>query len=283
MKWLIYGHQGWIGSYFLQYLKEHHPEITILTPTSRADSPDHVKEDLQKMKPDRVLSFIGRTSGPGINSIDYLEQPGKLVENVRDNLFSPVVLMKLCDDEKIHFTYLGTGCIFCYDDPEDPAFTCDAEPNFTGSSYSTVKGFTDRLSKLFPHTLNCRIRMPLYNMDHPRNFISKIVRYPRILNTLNSMTDLETAIPALCDEVMKGTTGTINLVNPGGIDHVTILEMYKKYVDPNHTYELVTETEHDKMLKSKRSKNVLVPSLGLPPIGDCIERILKSGNFKKEF
>lgn len=283
MKWLIYGHQGWIGSYFLQYLKEHHPEITILTPSSRADSPDEVKKDLQEMKPDRVLSFIGRTSGPGINSIDYLEQPGKLVENVRDNLFSPVVLMKLCEDEKIHFTYLGTGCIFCYDDPSDPAFTCDSEPNFTGSSYSTVKGFTDRLSKLFPHTLNLRIRMPISDVDCPRNFISKIIRYPRILNTLNSMSVLSDIIPAMTQEVIKGTTGTLNLVNPEPIDHVTILEMYKKYVDPNHTYELVTESEHDKMLKSKRSKNVLIPSCNLPTTRESVEKIFKSGSFKKEF
>lgn len=282
MKWLIYGSQGWIWSSVRDYLTKNHPEVELIEPRSRADDIDGVKKDLAEFKPDRVLSFIGRTSGPGCNSIDYLEGPGKLVENVRDNLFSPVVLMALCQQQGVHFTYLGTGCIFSYEKPDDPAFTVDSRPNFTGSSYSTVKGFTDQLSLLFPNTLNVRIRMPISSSDHPRNFISKIIRYPKICNALNSMTVLEDAIPVLIGEVMKGTTGTVNLVNPGPIDHVTILEMYKKYVDPNHSYTLMTEAEQDIILKAKRSKNVLVPSFNLPSTKESIEQIFKSGSFKKQ-
>ena len=282
MRWLIYGHRGWIGSYFCKYLAEHHPTIQILTPNSRADSVDGVIDDINSLEPDRVISFIGRTSGPGYNSIDYLEQSGKLVENVRDNLFSPVVLMTICAQRDIHFTYLGTGCIFSYESPNDAPFTVESEPNFFGSSYSTVKGFTDRLSKLYPTTLNVRIRMPIVHYDCPRNFISKIIRYPKILNTLNSMTVLSDAIPVLINEVIEGTTGTVNLVNPGPTDHVSILELYKKWVDPNHTYTLIDEKEHDSLLLSKRSKNVLVPSFDLPPTLDSIEKFFKSGKFVKQ-
>jgi len=272
--WLIYGHQGWIGGYFCS----HPPEgVTLLFPSSRADDPEGVQADLDRLKPDRVLSFIGRTGGPGNNTIDYLED--KLKVNLQDNLYSPLILMKLCCDRGIHLTYLGTGCIFSYNVPEDPEFTEESAPNFFGSSYSIVKGFTDQLTKLFPNVLNVRIRMPLMEMDCPKNFISKIIRYPKILNTLNSMTDLTTAIPALIEEVKKGRTGTLNLVNPGPIDHVTILELYKKYVDPNHTYTLINEEEHDRMLKSKRSKNLLRPSLDLPTTVESVEKIFKSGSF----
>lgn len=282
MKWLIYGSQGWIGSYFCDYLIKNCPEIDLIEPRSRADDLDGVQRDLDEYMPDRVLLFIGRTSGPGYNTIDYLEQPGKLVENLRDNLFSPVVLMKLCQDRQIHCTYLGTGCIFSYESPNDPAFTTDSKPNFTGSSYSTVKGMTDQLSRLFSNVLNVRLRMPISSTDHPRNFISKIIRYPKICNTLNSMTVLDDAIPILVDEVKKGTTGTVNLVNPEPIDHVTILDLYKKYVDPNHSYTLMTEAEQDTILKAKRSKNVLVPSFNLPSTKESIEQIFKSGSFKKQ-
>jgi 3,5-epimerase/4-reductase len=51
-----------------------------------------------------------------ILSTDYLEKPGKLVENVRDNLFAPIALAILCKDRGIHFTYMGTGCIFNFDE-----------------------------------------------------------------------------------------------------------------------------------------------------------------------
>lgn len=279
MRWLIYGNQGWIGSYTIEYLQKYHSDIEIVTPTSRADNIEGVRRDLAQLNPDRVLSFIGRTSGPECPSVDYLELPGKLKENVRDNLYAPVILMKLCEERNIHFTYLGTGCIFSYEDPEDPPFTVESKPNFTGSSYSTVKGYTDQLTKLFTNVLNVRVRMPIMGQDHPRNFISKILKYPKIYNTLNSMTVLEDAIPALIDEVKKAHTGTLNLVNPEPIDHTTILEMYKKYVNPEHTYTLINEEEHDRMLKSKRSKNTLVPSLNLPSTKVSVEKIFAKESF----
>jgi hypothetical protein len=277
MKWLVYGYKGWIGNYFCEFVRRYHPEIVLVYPNSRADDIEGVKDDLSRFNPQRVLSFIGRTNGEHFNSIDYLEQDGKLVENVRDNLFSPLVLMKLCLDFDVHLTYLGTGCIFSYKEPNDAPFTTESKPNFFGSSYSIVKGFTDQVSTLFSNVLNVRIRMPIASYDCKKNFVSKIIRYPKIYNTLNSMTVLDDAIPALVEEIINERTGTINLVNPEPIDHVSILELYKQYIDPNHKYELISEEEHDSLLLSKRSKNVLEPSLKLPPTKSSIERIFKNG------
>lgn len=269
MKWLIYGHQGWIGSYFCDYMKQNFSQIELVYPFSRADSIEGVSSDLNKIQPDRVLSFIGRTSGPGFPTIDYLEQPGKLKENLNDNLFSPLVLMKLCSDRNIHFTYLGTGCIFSYENPTDDPFAENSIPNFFGNGYSTVKGFTDTICRLFPNTLNVRIRMPVVGYDHPKNLLSKIIRYPKICNTLNSITILDDVIPVLITEIMNNRTGTINLVNPDPIDFISILDLYKKYVNSDHTYTLISDN-------SQRAKNTLVPSLDLPSTKDSIERIFKN-------
>lgn len=46
--------------------------------------------------------------------------------------------------------------------------------NFFGSSYSTVKNYTDRLMKLYPNVLNVRFRMPITTDLHPRSFITKL-------------------------------------------------------------------------------------------------------------
>ena len=274
--WLIYGAQGWIGSYFCSCLGS---DINVLQPTSRADDPVGVAKDLDELKPDRVISFIGRTSGPGCSTIDYLED--KLDLNLRDNLYSPLILMKLCSDRNIHLTYLGTGCIFSYEKDTDPEFTEESKPNFFGSAYSTVKGFTDQISKLYPNVLNVRIRMPCHPNDCPKNFISKIIRYPKILNTINSMTVLPDLLPYLIESIQSSRTGTIDLVNPEPTDHSSILALYKKYVDPTHTYVSVTESEHDSMLKSKRSKNRLRATFDAPKTLESIEKIFQSGSFVK--
>ena len=59
------------------------------------------------------------------------------------------------------------------------------------------------------------IRMPFNDEDHPRNFISKIAKYPRVINIPNSITYLPNALDAMVDLILQRRTGTLNLVNPG--------------------------------------------------------------------
>ena len=280
MKWLIYGSNGWIGNQFLSYIPN---DIEVVKGCSRVDDYKGVKTEIETHHPDRVITLTGRTSGPGFTTIDYLEQPGKLVENVRDNLYGPLVLKTLCNQLGIHFTYLGTGCIFSYENDTDEPFTEDSEPNFFGSSYSIVKGFTDKFMHDFPDgTLNVRIRMPITADDHPKNFISKILRYPRICSTLNSMTVLPDLLPVMVDWIVKKKTGTHHLINPKPVDHNMILKMYKEMVDPEYTWVNFEESEQNKILLSKRSKNVLTTSEiekeypEVPSLDKSIENIFKN-------
>ena len=158
-------------------------------------------------------------------------------------------MSELCKNREIHFTYLGTGCIFKFDEEhpfgtEENGFTEDSLPNFFGSSYSIVKGFTDRVMKLYESTtLNLRIRMPITGEKNPRNFITKITTYPYICSMPNSMTVLPQLLPLVLDMMRKRTTGTINLTNPGLISHNEILEMYKEIVDPSFTWKNFTKEE----------------------------------------
>jgi 3,5-epimerase/4-reductase len=250
----LWGANGWIGNQFkdiLTYLGH-----TVLIPPMRADADTSAAAWLDEMRPDRVVSMIGRTHGEGCNTIDYLERPGKLVENVRDNLYSPVALALICAQRGIHYTYLGTGCIFSDDDPTTHSYDEAAVPNFFGSSYSIVKGFTDRLFHLLDSTaLQARIRMPIVGVKHPRNFITKITQYAKVCSIPNSMSVLPTLLPVLAHMVEDKRTGTVNLVNPGLISHNEILEMYKELVDPNFKWENFTIEEQNLILASKRSSN----------------------------
>ena len=268
MKWLVYGSKGWIGSALVKILESLHiPDNHVYHGESRVNDLNSVEEEIKKIAPDRVLSLIGRTSGPGYNTIDYLEQKGKLVENINDNLFSPVLLALVCKKYDIHFTYMGTGCIFKYDNDKfalnnGNGFKESDLPNFFGSSYSTVKGFTDRLFHVmeecgYNNLLNIRIRMPITADMHPKNFITKICNYEKVVNIPNSMTVLPELLPIMIDMSLKKVTGTVNLTNPGTISHNEILDMYREIVDNTKTYTNFTEEEQDKILLSERSNNLL--------------------------
>ena len=255
MRWLVYGSNGWIGGMVVKLLRKQGE--TVIKAKERADDEIGVEAEFATSNADRVLCLIGRTHGPGYSTIDYLEQKGKLVENVRDNLYSPLVLALLGQKYGIHVTYLGTGCIFTYSE-EQRLFQERDSPNFFGSGYSTVKGFTDRLMHFFEDSvLNLRIRMPIVGYHHPRNFVSKITSYEKICSIPNSMTVLEDMLPVMIDLALKKTTGTINLTNPGTVEHNEILELYQKYVDPTFLWNNFTQEEQAKILLSERSNNEL--------------------------
>jgi dTDP-4-dehydrorhamnose reductase len=269
MKLLVYGGNGWICKQFLDYLKNHNTinlELLVLS-NNRVDNIDLIKLEIEEIKPTHILCMIGRTNGPGYTTIDYLEQTGKLVDNIRDNLFSPVCLAILCQKYNIHLTYLGTGCIFEYKNksnlqqdilPDDYQFTEDDLPNFFGSSYSIVKGYTDRFMKLFEdNTLNLRIRMPISYDNNPRNFITKITTYSKICSIYNSMTVLSTMFPIIIDLMINNKTGTFNLTNPGVISHNEILTMYRDIIDNNFKWSNFDINEQSKILSAGRSNNYL--------------------------
>jgi len=264
MKILIYGSRGWIGGLFMDFLRTQ--QVVFIEGQSRVDSSDLIHE-IDSINPTHIISFIGRThgildNGEKINTIDYLEHHGKLVENIRDNLYSPIILADLCIKMDIHYTYLGTGCIFNCDTnailPE--SFGENSLPNYFGSGYSVVKGFTDRIMHT-KNVLNLRIRMPISSQWNDRNFITKITKYSKICSIPNSMTVLDDFFPIFLDLMVRRKRGTYNCTNPGLISHNEILEKYRKIVDSSFTWENFTLEEQSKVLKSDRSNNLLDTTL----------------------
>jgi len=265
MKVLVYGANGWIGSQFIELLEN--KNISFVKGVSRVDDELDVKRELCKVEPTHIISFIGRTHGAigdkKYTTIDYLEQEGKLKENVRDNLYSPLLLAMLCKERNIHYSYLGTGCIFKFDEEhpfgkEENGFKEESLPNFFGSSYSIVKGFTDKLMHRFEeNVLNLRIRMPITGEKNGRNFITKITSYEKICSVPNSMSVLPELLPYVIEMMKKKITGTMNLTNPGLISHNEMLSMYKDIVDPSFEWKNFSIEEQRKILASDRSNNFL--------------------------
>ena len=265
MKILVYGANGWIGGIFTEILAE--KKIPFVSGKSRVNNKNNLFSEITSINPTHVISFIGRTHGKigdkVYTTIDYLEEEGKLVENVRDNLYSPILLAELCSKLDIHYTYLGTGCIFKFDQDhpfgqEENGFDEKSLPNFFGSSYSIVKGFTDQLMDIYnDKVLNLRIRMPITGEKNGRNFITKIVNYEKVCSVPNSMTILPELLVYVIDMMKNKTTGTMNLTNPGLISHNEILEMYREIVDPLFTWKNFSLVEQRKILSADRSNNYL--------------------------
>jgi dTDP-glucose 4,6-dehydratase len=292
MRILIFGGNGWIGQQFVEIASTQSVEHRVAASRVDLDHMHDLEREMDAFAPTHVVSFLGRTHGENFATIDYLEQPGKLVENVRDNLMAPIILAQLCADRDIHYTYLGTGCIFNSDYNDQDAciqsFKETDAPNFFGSSYSIVKGFTDRFMvwrqgrQPSQTVLNLRIRMPIVGEDHPRNFITKITHYEKVCSIPNSMSVLPELLPMALELMKNRHVGTLNFTNPGVVSHNEILALYKEHVDPAFEWRNFSLAEQDAALASKRSNNCLdthelqrlFPQVR--PIKEAVEALMKT-------
>lgn len=261
MKILVYGAKGWIGGMLVELWRRVHPEDTIICSHARVITKNRDSLALEISQCDRVICCIGRTSGTlpdgtMVNTIDYCET--NLLENIRDNLTGPLLLAKLCDSARKHLLYIGTGCIFSWDTNTDTQrrVTENEHPDFFGSAYSIVKGQTDCLIRDYSTVCNVRIRMPVSNTNHQRNFVTKIAGYSKIHNTNNSITYLPNMLNVIVQLSRRGATGVFNCTNPGYTCHSEVLDMYRDRVNPEHKYTLVTDPVQLGLL-SKRSNNLL--------------------------
>ncbi|KAM0024209.1 putative dTDP-4-dehydrorhamnose reductase [Helianthus debilis subsp. tardiflorus] len=254
-KFLIYGKTGWIGGLLgslcqAQSIEYHYG-------SGRLESRDTLIADIDAVKPTHVFNAAGVTGRP---NVDWCET--HKVETIRANVVGTLTLADVCREYGLVLVNFATGCIFEYD-LEHPlgsriGFKEEDSPNFVGSFYSKTKAMVEDLLKNYENVCTLRVRMPISSdLTNPRNFITKITRYEKVVDIPNSMTVLDELLPISIEMAKRNLTGIYNFTNPGCISHNQILEMYRDYIDPKFTWKNFTLDEQAKVIIAPRSNNEL--------------------------
>ncbi len=244
MKVLLFGSRGYLGQQFLQL----YPNAE--APSSDIADPAAVRAALDASKPDVVINCAGKTGTP---NVDWCEDHKE--ETVRANVTGPLILLEECLKRGIHLTHMSSGCIYTGDNG-GKGFIEEDPPNFSGSFYSRTKAWSDQILKDFP-VLVLRLRMPFDGSQSPRNLLMKLKKYHRVLDEKNSLTYIPDLMKVAKVLIQKRATGVFNVVNEGPISPFEVMEMYKKMVDPSHTFERLTIDQLSEVVKAGRSNCVL--------------------------
>lgn len=114
------------------------------------------------------------------------------------------------------------------------------------------------LLRNYDNVCTLRVRMPISSdLSNPRNFITKITRYEKVVDIPNSMTILDELLPISIEMAKRNLTGIWNFTNPGVVSHNEILQMYKDYIDSSFTWKNFTLEEQAKVIVAPRSNNEL--------------------------
>src|ERR1700710_2467788 len=107
--------------------------------------------------------------------------------------------------------------------------------------------------KYYSNVLILRLRMPVSDDLHPRNFVTKIAKYERVVDIPNSNTILHDLLPASILLAEHNETGIYNFTNPGAISHNEVLTLFKDHVRPGFAWKNFTLEEQAKVIKAGRS------------------------------
>ncbi|MDA1194638.1 MAG: sugar nucleotide-binding protein [Planctomycetota bacterium] len=262
---LIFG-AGWIGTAWSRRLG------ATLTRTDIA-SEEAVRAELARCAPARVINAAGAT---GNTSVDALE--GDPARAYRSNVVGPLVLASACAEAGIPFVHLGSGCIY-EGDAGGQGWTEEDAPNFGGSLYARTKALAEQALSDFD-VLQLRIRLPLSATPGPRNLLTKLLSFDRVVSVPNSVTVLEDFWPVAEALIQRGERGIWNLVNDGVERHDELLRVWREHVDPDHSFDVISVADLESRLVARRSNCVLstaklaAAGLGLPPLDESLPRLV---------
>lgn len=240
---------------------------------------------LKADRPEFLINAAGYTGKPNVDACELHK-----TECLFGNAVLPGLIAQACAEAGVPWGHVSSGCIYTGSRPDGSGFTEDDAPNFSFrtnncSFYSGTKALGEEVLAGKPDVYIWRLRIPFDNVDSPRNYLTKLMRYAKLLDAENSISQLHEFVAATfaCWE-KRVPFGTYNVTNPG---HVTTREVVslieKSGVHPKKYEFFASEEEFMKIAaKTPRSNCVMssakLASVGIhmTPVRDAVEQALRN-------
>ena len=197
-------------------------------------------------KSDVIINAAGYTGFPNVDACEIYKQ-----ETIDGNVIWPVKLE--LNNINTPIVHISSGCVYTGYDKE---YSEEDEPNFSfnnGSFYSGSKSLGQTMLEPFmSKSYLLRIRMPFGDYEDPKNFLTKMKRYNKLIsydNSLSYMPDVARfAVTCATGNIAKGI---YNVCNPGYSNAHDIVEMM------GINKEFFTEEEFKNSVTAPRSNCIL--------------------------
>lgn len=313
---LLLGATGYIGEAFARELQRRGQQFTAL---SRKET-DYANFDvllkfLQRTKPEFVANAAGYTGKPNVDACETAR-----ADTLQGNTLLPMTIANACAAAGIPWGHVSSGCIFSgakinldgkvraekdFTRPDlmataikNPSalhgFTEEDEPNFSFrqppcSFYSGTKALAEEAIDSIGQSYIWRLRIPFDEFDSPRNYLSKVQRYPKVYDNINSISHRADFVRACLDLwKLRAPFGIYNVTNPGFVTTREVVRAIENTLKTGHKFQFwENDAEFYRVAaKTPRSNCVLDVSkllkagVKIRPVNEALEDSLK--NWRKE-
>lgn len=190
---------------------------------------DGLRRLVEKVRPEFLINTAGYTGKPNVDACEI--HKGECLEG---NAVFPGLVKEVCAETNTPWGHVSSGCIFTGTRPDGSGFLEEDTPNFTFrqnncSFYSGTKALGEEILRDASQCYIWRLRVPFHHVDHPRNYLTKVISYARLLEARNSLSHLDDFVRATWESWSHRLPfGVYHVTNPGAITTHEIVEMIKK-------------------------------------------------------
>lgn len=226
-------------------------------------------ELLRREKPDFLINAAGYTGKPNVDACELHK-----AECLFGNAVLPGRIAEACAAAGVPWGHVSSGCIYSGARPDGAGFTETDTPNFTFrtnhcSFYSGTKALGEEVLAGRENVYIWRLRIPFDHVESPRNYLTKLMRYQRLLEATNSISQLHEFCAATfaCWE-KRVPFGTYNVTNPGQVTTHEVVALIKASGVCTKEYEFFRDEDEfmAKAAKTPRS-NCVMNSAKLAVVG----------------
>jgi dTDP-4-dehydrorhamnose reductase len=226
----LLGGSGYVGHEFQTLLSQKGIAFRNL---SRAEldysNPRLLAEALKKDRPEFLINAAGYTGKPNVDACEIHK-----AECLSGNAVLPGNIAMACEQAGVPWGHVSSGCIYSGSLPDGSGFKEEDEPNFSFrrspcSFYSGTKALGEEVLAGHSNLFIWRLRIPFNNIANPRNYLTKLMRYQKLLEARNSISELgEFCAACLATWEKRVPFGTYNVTNPGQVTTHEVVELIRK-------------------------------------------------------
>ncbi len=283
---LLLGGSGYIGNAFCRYFEA---RSIAYRSVARAEV-DYTQRDnlvrlIQQSKATFLINAAGYTGKPNVDACELHK-----ADCLAGNAVLPGVIREACELAGITWGHVSSGCIYtgCRSDgcgftEDDPANFCFRTNNC--SFYSGCKALGEECLAGSDSAYVWRLRIPFDHVDSGRNYLSKLMRYERLLDATNSITQLDEFVDVCWQSWERRIPyGTYNVTNTGAVTAREVVAHLKRQLGIEKHFEFFSSEAQFMSVAAKtpRSNCILDNSklratgIAISEVHEAIERSLKS-------
>lgn len=215
---------------------------------------------LRADRPEFLINAAGYTGKPNVDACELHK-----ADCLEGNAVLPGNIALACAAAGVPWGHVSSGCIYSGRRADGQSFTEADTPNFSFrtnrcSFYSGTKALGEEVLTSTPDVYIWRLRIPFDHRDGPRNYLTKLIRYQRLLEAENSISQLHEFVAATfaCWE-KRIPFGTYNVTNPCEVTTRAVVDLIKASGVCTKDFDFFTnETEFmAKAAKTPRSNCVM--------------------------